>query len=217
MLARTFLSAGYNTDVKYLTVARRAEVTEIIRGSRFIGWVAPISGPEGAQELLDEARALHPTATHHCSAWKCGSEMRFSDDGEPGGTAGRPMLELILKRDLDFVAAVVIRYFGGTRLGAGGLVRAYGGTVAKALDEAGVAPVLARSLLELHVPFALLDSVYRFISGYQNLEKLAESYGSEGLVLELELISADVAAFSAELADLTSGQVLIHDRTGPLS
>jgi uncharacterized YigZ family protein len=211
MLARSFQDGGYNTDVKYLTVARRTEVTELIRGSRFIGWVAPISSPEEAYALLAEARELHPAATHHCWAWKCGPELRFSDDGEPGGTAGRPMLELILKRDLDFVAAVVIRYFGGTRLGAGGLVRAYGGTVAKALDEAGVTPVLARSTLELQVPFALLDAVYRFIAGQEGLEKLSERYGADGLLLELTLTSSEVPEFRSALRDLTNGQVTVQE------
>lgn len=197
--------------MKYLTVARRAEITEVIKGSRFIGQVASISGPEDARQLLAEARAEHPDATHHCWAYRCGTEMRFSDDGEPGGTAGRPMLELILKRDLDHTAAVVIRYYGGTKLGAGGLVRAYGGTVARTLDEAGVTPVLARSVLQLHVPFPLLDTVHRFTDGFPELEKLTEEYDAQGLRLEVRLVSAHTERFASELSELTSGQVQLHE------
>src|SRR5690625_7930527 len=105
----------------HVSIPSFSEHLETVKGSRFIAWVAPAATEEEAQQLLDRARAQHPDATHHCSAWRIGETVRFSDDGEPGGTAGRPMLEVLLKRDLMNVAAVVVRYFGGTRLGAGGL------------------------------------------------------------------------------------------------
>jgi putative IMPACT (imprinted ancient) family translation regulator len=106
------------------TLARRAEHEDVVKGSRFVALVAPLEGLEDAERVLAASRARHPHATHHAFAMRWGSMMRASDDGEPGGTAGRPMLEVLLKHELDHVAAVVARTFGGTKLGAGGLARA---------------------------------------------------------------------------------------------
>src|SRR5690606_31894770 len=95
---------------------------------------------EQAKEVIARVRAEHPTATHHCYAYVIGADasvQRCSDDGEPGGTAGPPMLRMLLRRDVRYAVAVVVRYFGGTKLGAGGLIRAYGGAVGAALDAVG--------------------------------------------------------------------------------
>ena len=194
----------------HVTVAQQAEHTEVIKGSRFIGIVAPVSSEDEAQQLLATARAAHPDATHHCSAWRIGEVMRFSDDGEPGGTAGRPMLEVILRRDLQNVAAVVVRYFGGTRLGAGGLVRAYSGTVARALDVAGTQQVLALGRLWVTVPFALVDSVLRFVQDEADLNTLSSDYSDQGLELELEMPLGQLDGFEARLRDHTRDQVEIR-------
>ena len=129
------------THTSYFTVAKEAEVEEVIKGSKFIGFVSSVRSVEAALAKLGEVRARYPDATHHCWAYRIGDELRFSDDGEPGGTAGRPMLETLQKRDLDRVIGIVTRYYGGAKLGAGGLVRAYGGTLAKTLDVAGVQEV----------------------------------------------------------------------------
>lgn len=194
----------------HVTVAQQAEHTEVIKGSRFIGIVAPVSSEAEAQQLLATARAAHPDATHHCSAWRIGEVVRFSDDGEPGGTAGRPMLEVILRRDLQNVAAVVVRYFGGTRLGAGGLVRAYSGTVARALDIAGTLEVLALARLHVTVPFALVDSVLRFVQDEPDLTTLSSEYSELGLELELELPEGQRDGFALRLRDHTRDQADIR-------
>lgn len=191
----------------HVTVAQQAEHTEVIKGSRFIGIVAPASSEDEAQQLLAAARTAHPDATHHCSAWRIGEVVRFSDDGEPGGTAGRPMLEVILRRDLQNVAAVVVRYFGGTRLGAGGLVRAYSGTVARALDVAGTQQVLALGRLRVTVPFALVDSVLRFVQDEADLNTLSSDYSDQGLELELEMPIGQLDGFAARLRDHTRDHV----------
>ena len=125
----------------YRTVTRTHAREEVVKGSSFIAFVTPVQSVDDALTKLNEVRTEHAEATHNPFAYRVGPEMRFSDDGEPGGTAGRPLLEVLQKRDLDFVLAVVTRYYGGTKLGAGGLVRAYGGSLAKALDEAGVVTV----------------------------------------------------------------------------
>lgn len=117
------------------------------------------------------------------------------------------MLEVILRRDLQNVAAVVVRYFGGTRLGAGGLVRAYSGTVARALDVAGTQQVLALGRLRVTVPFALVDSVLRFVQDEADLNTLSSDYSDQGLELELEMPIGQLDGFAARLRDHTRDQV----------
>lgn len=129
----------------YLSVAKTHVREEVVKGSSFLALVTRVKGVDDALAKLAEVRARHPDATHNCWAYRIGAELRFSDDGEPGGTAGRPMLEVLQKRDLDFVLAVVTRYYGGTKLGAGGLVRAYGGSLAKALDETALGDALTET------------------------------------------------------------------------
>ncbi len=191
----------------YTTVAKRAEHVEVIRASRFIGLAAPIEDVQEAEALIGEARTLHPDANHHCWAWRFGPDMRFSDDGEPGGTAGRPMLEVLLRRELHNAAAVVTRYFGGTRLGAGGLVRAYSGTVAKTLDAAGTRLVIARGTLSATVPFALVDSMLRYLEQWDSLKTLASDYTADGLELLLSMPLGELDALAAGLRDHSRGEV----------
>lgn len=109
-----------------------------IKGSRFITTVAPVDSESTAKALVDEVRAEFPDASHHCTAWRLARPAidRCSDDGEPSGSAGRPILAQLTGRDLVNVAVVVTRYFGGTKLGVGGLVRAYGAAAGAALDRA---------------------------------------------------------------------------------
>src|SRR5690606_8036384 len=112
----------------YRTLGRFATAEIVIKRSRFMGWGSPVETEEAALELLDRIRSEHPQATHHCYAYRVGlgtETIRFSDDGEPGGTAGRPILEVLQREDLRNALIVVTRYFGGTLLGAAGLVRAY--------------------------------------------------------------------------------------------
>lgn len=131
----------------YVTVARAAQAVVEDRGSRFLCHVRRVGDEDAARELVATLRREHPDARHHCSAFVLGHRgelQRASDDGEPAGTAGAPMLEVLRGAGVSDVAAVVTRWFGGTLLGAGGLVRAYGDAVRAALAEAGT---LRRSLL----------------------------------------------------------------------
>lgn len=112
----------------YQSVAGYGEAEFIIEKSRFIGYALPVASEDEARAFIAELRTLHPQATHVCSAWIIGAgglQMRFSDDGEPSGTAGVPMLEVLKKETLTDVVCAVVRYFGGVKLGAGGLIRAY--------------------------------------------------------------------------------------------
>ncbi|NOY24858.1 MAG: YigZ family protein [Oligoflexia bacterium] len=121
----------------YRTLASRIEhQPDPVKGSRFIGLAAPVSTEEQAASLLDEARQRWPDTTHHCWAWRLVDERaRSSDAGEPGGSAGRPILAMIDGHRLHGVAVVVTRWFGGTKLGIGGLIRAYGGCAGQTLDR----------------------------------------------------------------------------------
>lgn len=124
----------------YRTIARAEETEIIINRSRFIGRAYPIKDEEEVNLYLDRAREEFPDASHHCYAYVLGRSsniQRFNDDGEPGGTAGMPILQVILQQDIEDTLVIVIRYFGGVKLGAGGLVRAYSKSAAETLSKAG--------------------------------------------------------------------------------
>jgi uncharacterized YigZ family protein len=126
------------------------------RGSRFLAWVFPAPTVDALHARLEALRVEHPKARHHCWAWRGASDYRFSDDGEPGGTAGRPMLQALEGADLDEVGAICVRYFGGVLLGTGGLVRAYTAATARAAQDAGRARIVTFARVALRLPFARL-------------------------------------------------------------
>ena len=128
-----------------------------IKKSRFICHLKRVESEEEAQAFIEEIKNEHWKATHNCSAYTIGMNddiQRAHDDGEPSGTAGVPMLEIFLKRELKNVAAVVTRYFGGTKLGAGGLIRAYGGAVNEAVDQIGVVERQLQRLIDVTVTYS---------------------------------------------------------------
>src|SRR6185369_4681599 len=138
-----------------LTLVQPVHSEIIIKKSRFIGCVQAVPDRAAAQAVVAQLRREHPGATHVCWAFLAGGQSAANDDGEPGGTAGRPMLEVLRRQDLEGVLATVVRYFGGVKLGAGGLLRAYTDAVAQALLTAEKIPL--RKMLTLHctVPYAL--------------------------------------------------------------
>ena len=136
-----------------LHAAAHSEV--IIKKSRFIACVQSVDDRAQAQQIVAELRAAHPGAAHVCWALLAGGQSAAVDDGEPGGTAGRPMLDVLRHQDLEGVLATVVRYFGGVKLGAGGLVRAYTDAVAQALLAAEKVPRVARKQLACSVPYPL--------------------------------------------------------------
>lgn len=133
----------------------------LIRKSRFIGCVQPVADRAAAQAVVDALRSAHPGAAHVCWALMAGGQSAANDDGEPGGTAGRPMLEVLRHHDLEGVLASVVRYFGGVKLGAGGLVRAYTDSIAQALAGATLVPLVKQCHLQCAVPYALEGLVRR--------------------------------------------------------
>ena len=133
----------------------------VIKKSRFIACIEPVAGREEAQARVAQLKAEHPDAAHVCWALLAGGQSAANDDGEPGGTAGRPMLEVLRHQDLEGVMASVVRYFGGIKLGAGGLVRAYTDAVAQAVLHAEKIPLIRQMQLACSVPYALEGLVRR--------------------------------------------------------
>ncbi|MFF3324839.1 YigZ family protein [Streptomyces sp. NPDC002889] len=191
---------------QYRTVAGEGVHETEINRSRFICALAPAATEQEAQAFIARIRKEHPTATHNCSAYVIGADaavQKASDDGEPGGTAGVPMLQMLLRREVRYVVAVVTRYYGGVKLGAGGLIRAYGGVVGEALDARGT---ITRQRFRLasvtvdHQRAGKLENDLR-ATGRQVREV---RYG-EAVTIELALPGAGVDDFRAWLADATAG------------
>lgn len=174
-----------------------------IRKSRFLALAAPIDSPQSAQAFLDAQR--DPQATHNCWAWQLGDQYRFSDDGEPGGTAGRPILQAIQSQDCDRVAVLVIRWFGGVKLGTGGLARAYGGTAAECLRLAEKNILREESRVRCTCPYPDMDRVQaRLLAAGARIE--AAQFDADGVVWDLALALADAAELESLYVDQTRGQ-----------
>ncbi len=135
----------------------------LIKKSRFIGRVEAVPDRATAQRIVAELWVQHPGAAHVCWALLAGGHSAAVDDGEPSGTAGRPMLDVLRHQDLDGVLATVVRYFGGVKLGAGGLVRAYTDCVAQALKDADKMPVVRQRMLNFSVPYAFEGMARRVV------------------------------------------------------
>lgn len=188
------------------TLQAPCEYREEIRKSRFIALAAPVDSPAAAQAFL--AAHSDRAASHNCWAWKCGAQYRFSDDGEPGGTAGRPILAAIEGQDCDHVAVLVIRWYGGIQLGTGGLARAYGGSAAKCLQTGERIELVARVQAHCHVPFAELARVRARLAEWQvTVEN--EEFDAAGAALLLGLPAERLDALTRQLADLSRGKILL--------
>jgi uncharacterized YigZ family protein len=191
---------------RYLTVAREGVHESEIKRSRFLCALAPVPSEQAAQDFVRRIRGQHPGATHNCFAYVIGPDGRLhraSDDGEPGGTAGTPMLQVLLGREVRDTVAVVTRYYGGVQLGAGGLVRAYGGAVSAALDEIGTVERRRLALVTVttdHQRAGRLENELR--AAGRTVRDV--SYAAE-VTLRLGIPAAEVPAFRSWLADATSG------------
>ncbi len=194
------------------TLARRAEHEEIVKASRFVALAQPLARLEGLEALLEERRSRLPGASHHVWGVRWGETLRWSDDGEPAGTAGRPVLEVLLKRGLDRAAVVVTRFYGGRKLGAGGLARAYGGAAAKAIDAAGARRVEDRERWRVRLPFGAVDGVVRSAADDAAVLSVTTDYDGAGAVMTFDVLEASADRWRERLADLTRGQATMLER-----
>ena len=185
------------------TLLDTCEFREEIRKSRFITLAGPISSPAEAQAFIERHSDL--AATHNCWAWKLGGQYRSNDDGEPGGTAGRPILAAIEAQDCDQVVVLVIRWYGGIQLGTGGLARAYGGSAAKCLQAGERRELVLRQSFTCHLQFAELPV---FKARLNELDSLIEreDYDATGAHLHLAVAPAERAALERLLGDISRGR-----------
>ena len=180
------------------------EFTE--KKSRFIGRVWPVESEEEALEKIQEMKRQHYDATHNCWAYIIkGGAMRFSDDGEPGGTAGNPMMQVLQREQLNNVVCVVTRYFGGVLLGAGGLVRAYTKGAKIAIDAAGKSMKRVWSVLYVPCPYSFYERVKLEVEAFGGIIRSTE-FTSE---VEMEILVAEAQAqpFLDRLTDMTAATV----------
>lgn len=192
----------------YTSVVGETSTEKTIEKSRFLTFAAHTEGEEEARNFLADVRSRHPLATHVCYAFvadKAGNCQRFSDDGEPQGTAGMPILGVIKAKNLRETAVAVVRYFGGIKLGAGGLTRAYASSAAEALAAAPLRTfeMCAECLLE--VGYAEIDAMLRFLNG---AEVISQDYGELARYL-VAVRETEREAFAAKARDYFNGKVKI--------
>jgi uncharacterized YigZ family protein len=189
------------------TLAAPARLAQEIRKSKFVANAANAASPEEALAFIESV--ADRSATHNCWAWRIGQQYRFNDDGEPSGTAGKPILQAIDGQGLDEVAVVMTRWFGGIKLGAGGLVRAYGGCAAECLRGATRRQLIEMAAVEFTLAFTALPLMHSRLAEFDAL-KLGETFTSEGATLHLRLPADRVGDLRVLLADLSRGKCLLR-------
>lgn len=189
-----------------LTIESPVTFEETIKKSRFVAHAGCVSTQAESLDFYESV--VDPQATHNCWAWRIDFQVRSSDDGEPSGTAGRPMLNVIEHRGLENVMVVVTRYFGGIKLGAGGLVRAYSGTVAKCLDRASVIELFPMAVYRIRAGFEWASSLHGVLDQF-GCEKLEETYDDAGVVMKIRCREAQYGTLATGLRDACRGQVSI--------
>ncbi len=197
---------------RYPIPASAVRIVEVIDRSRFITTIDHAPTLDAARAFIDRIRAEFNDATHNCWAYVVGppgstAHIGLSDDGEPAGTAGKPMLQVLLGCGVGDVAVVVTRYFGGIKLGTGGLVRAYSGGVKAALAELPRAERVERCRLTAVIPYRLLEPVQRRLPAYE-VETLNIEYAAD-VVLHLRLPREHVTALRQDLSELSNGQAVV--------
>lgn len=189
------------------TLANPIELTEEIKKSRFIVNAAPINTAEQANEFIEQIS--DPSATHNCWAWKIGQQYRFNDDGEPTSTAGRPILSAIEGQDCDQVVVVVTRYFGGIKLGTGGLIRAYGGSASHCLQQAELIELIARIQLQFHCYYNEWPIIENRL---KELDAIIENqdFDAQGVKISLAITKDKSFLLQKNISDITRGRVVIE-------
>jgi uncharacterized YigZ family protein len=191
-----------------LTVFGEHESEKIIEKSRFLTFSTHVESEEEARAFIAKIRSKHSLATHVCFAFisdKTGNLQRFSDDGEPQGTAGMPILEVLKNKKLFETAVAVVRYFGGIKLGAGGLVRAYSSSAAENLDGADIRSLETCRELQITVDYTGIDSVQKYLQKNE-CEQLSVDYG-EKVSFRIAVKKIDEESFLSGLIDYMQGRV----------
>ncbi|MEU1071649.1 MULTISPECIES: YigZ family protein [unclassified Streptomyces] len=196
---------------QYRTIAREGVHETEVNRSRFICALAPAATEREAQDFVARVRAEHPTATHNCFAYVIGADasvQKASDDGEPGGTAGLPMLQMLTRREVRYAVAVVTRYYGGVKLGAGGLIRAYGGAVGEALDALGTVVRRRYRLATVTVDHQRAGKLENDLRATGRAVR--EVRYAEAVTIRIAIPEADVESLRRWLADVTAGTATLE-------
>lgn len=189
----------------YKSVKQCSEAEYTVNRSRFIGRCFPVDSEEAALCLLGDIRKKHWDATHNCFAYRIGENAaaRFSDDGEPGGTAGKPIMDVLTGRGLTNVLCVVTRYFGGILLGAGGLVRAYSKSAAEAVAKAGVVSYLPGTVLDIPMDYSRYGALEGFIRASAEVRNVAFA---QNVVVTVAVEDTNLLKFMKEVTERSDGR-----------
>lgn len=189
----------------YKSVKQCSEAEYTVNRSRFIGRCFPVESEEAALCLLGDIRKKHWDATHNCFAYRIGENAaaRFSDDGEPGGTAGKPIMDVLTGRGLTNVLCVVTRYFGGILLGAGGLVRAYSKSAADAVTKAGVVSYLPGTVLDIPMDYSRYGALEGFIRANAEVRNVAFA---QNVVVTVAVEDTNLLKFMKEVTERSDGR-----------
>jgi len=194
-------------DESYRTVRTPVTAEQTIDKSRFIAWARPVFSPQDLERQMQEAQEAYPKARHYAYAYRLreGRQEKASDDGEPQGTGGRPVLDILQHYGLWNVHLIVIRYFGGVLLGTGGLTRAYGGTARLALEKAEIVALAEHTLWRLRLGYSWYDSVK--YGCQQKGWRIEEEMFEEDVKLTVAVLKTEGARFEQWLAELAAGQI----------
>lgn len=189
------------------TLAAPAEFAAEIKRSRFVAHAARVDSL--ADTLAFYESVADPSATHNCWAWKLDHAYRFNDDGEPASTAGKPILAAIEGKGLDHVMVVVTRYYGGVKLGVGGLVRAYGGSTSRCIDQAEILDVQPRLRCVVEAGHRWTGQLYAALD-QSGAARLGESFPADGIRIEAEVLESDLPGLRSRLQDATRGEAVVR-------
>lgn len=198
----------------HTTLPQQHRYSTVVKNSEFLAFAAPITDLETAQTFLADLKKRYPDASHICWAYKLGVQYRFSDDGEPSGTAGAPIFRALETSGLEGVVLAVVRFYGGTNLGAGGLARAYGGTAAECLRTAPKLTVYPRLKIEIAVPFEMSSVLHRLLEKF-SLEMRQDEYTATGLLVSGALLESEFAVLQTQLTNATRGQGSVKSEISP--
>lgn len=194
----------------FITIKQNIEQETVINKSRFITYLFKVENEDEAKAKIDEIKALHKDATHNCSAYTIGDShqiQKANDDGEPSGTAGVPMLESLKKNDIHNVVAIVTRYFGGIKLGSGGLIRAYQGRVSEAIQLAGKVIYKNGMVIQVTLPYELSG---KFEHAIEDKFIIINQTYTDKVIYDVQLVSEDKDEFINFVTELTQGLPVIQ-------
>lgn len=198
--------------LQYFTVKEEGEHEIVIQKSRFICYVSRATTEEEAQNFIQKIKKQHWNATHNCSAYLIGEQdhiQKANDDGEPSGTAGVPMLEVLKKRQLKDTVVVVTRYFGGIKLGAGGLIRAYGKCVSEGLNHIGVVERKLMRVMQTEIDYTLLGKVENELRN--SIYTIKDIHYLENVTFDTYVKEEETNAFTEWMIELTNGKCTINE------